>query len=98
VSVACGIDPAALLDLDPDMFEALERRAAPRWSGNWLVQDELAALLVDTLNAFWLAWLQAHGAKRLPVWQPVIRPDRDGFPRPPVLTASQFAAEWGPRG
>ena len=94
MSVALGIDPGRLLDLDAEMFDAVERAAAARWT----VVDELTATLVDLVQLQRRDFLAAYGAKRLPPFERVPRPTEDGFPTTPVLTAAAFALEYGPKG
>ena len=96
MSVALGLDPASLLELDGAMYDALERAAAARWT----VADELAALAIEVAHGHFLAFLGAHTSKgtRLPPPLRVPRPTEEGFERPRVVTASAFAAEFGPRG
>jgi len=95
MSVALGLDPHDLLDLDGPMFDALERAAGARWT----VADELAAQALELAHAHFVAFLAVHSKKgaRLPNPLRVQRPTEDGYPSPPVLSPSQFAAEYGRR-
>jgi hypothetical protein len=90
MSLALGLDPAGLLELDGPMVDALERAAPSRWS----YTDELLAKLVELVQLQRIEFLQAHGAKRLPRFVPVERP---GEARR-VLSPLEFAAEFGPKG
>lgn len=94
MSVAFGLDPAALLELDGAMIDALERAAEARW----LVADELAAQTLELSHVHYRTFLGAHGVKagRLPPPLRVPRPSEDGFDKPPVLSPLAFATEYGP--
>lgn len=54
--VATGLAPSELLELDPDLFESLERAVAERWGA----ELELAALNLELLSLFFVTWLQSH--------------------------------------
>jgi len=93
LSADLALDPAGLLELDGRMFEALERAARSRWT----VLEELTAGLVELAQLHRREFLQAYGARRLPAFEKVPRPEADGFHGPPVLSAAVFAFEYGPK-
>lgn len=61
VSVATGIGPAELVELDGRMYDALVRAVDERWSP----ELELAATLVELESTHLLAYIQAHSRKRV---------------------------------
>jgi hypothetical protein len=95
LSVATGIDPATLLELDAPMIESLERALETRWTQ----QDELSALSLELAHAHFVAFVAAHSAKgtRLPPQLRVQRPTPEGTPQVPVLSPAAFASEFGRR-
>jgi hypothetical protein len=83
LSATLGIGPGELLELDLELFEALERAAARRWTR----LDELVAGLLEV-------YVNVHSSSRRP-WR-VPRPD-DEEPAPVQrLGASAFARQFGP--
>jgi hypothetical protein len=94
MSVALGLDPQGLLELDARMFDALEQAAAERWT----IADELAALRLELAHAHYRAFLAAHSSRKTQIPEPlrVPRPGDDVKPTP-VLSPLAFALEWGPR-
>lgn len=69
MSVATGIGPAELVELDGAMFDALVEAIDTRWSP----ELELAAELVELESALVVAYLQAHSTKRLTL-KPIVVP------------------------
>lgn len=61
MSVATGIPPGELVELDGRMFDAVVEAVDERWSP----ELELAAELVELESALLVAYLQAHSRKRL---------------------------------
>jgi hypothetical protein len=94
MSVELGLDPASLLELEGEMFDALEQAAAERWT----VADELAALALELAHAHYRAFLAAHSAKSAQIPPPLVvpRPGDEAFKPTPVMSPAAFAAEWGP--
>jgi hypothetical protein len=76
VSVATGIGPAELVELDGAMFDALVEQVDRRWTP----ELELAAATLETSSALLVAYLRAHTRKRLTL-EPV------KVPRPAWVTA-----------
>lgn len=103
MSVLYGLDPRALLDLDGPMFDALERvadqRTVAKYGPLWTIRDEYAAATLELLDGQLRQFIAVHLTKgrRPPPPIRVPRPDPEGgFAGPPVLSASAFAAEYGP--
>lgn len=96
MSVALGLDPASLLEVDGPMYDALERAAAVRWTA----ADELAALTLELVHAHYRAFLAVHSGKhaRLPEPLRVPRPDTPEYAGPTVLAPAAFAMQFGPKG
>lgn len=103
MSVATGVDPAALAELDGPMFDAVERAARRAWAARY----ELAAGLIELVAQLRREFLAAHGVKagKLPTPTSVPRPDEAGdwlapapAEAPPVVSPLEFASKWGPRG
>jgi hypothetical protein len=95
MSVAYGLDPAALLELDGRMVDALERAGAARWT----VLEELVAKSYELAYAHFRAFVQAHspkGGARMPSSITVPRPGVDGFERPARISPAAFARDYGP--
>jgi hypothetical protein len=61
VSVATGIAPSELVELDGLMFDALVEAVAERWGP----ELELAALQVELESSLLIAYAQAHSRKRI---------------------------------
>ena len=87
-----GLDPAALLELDGPMWDAVERAALNRWT----MLEELQAQAVELAYAHLAAYVRAaYNVKgRIPAFH-IPRPGEleEG---PPKLGALAFAAEYGP--
>ena len=90
-----GLDPASLLELDGEMIDALEQAAGQRWT----VADEIAALGVELGHAHYRAFLAAHSTKntRLPEPLRLPRPGDQSYAPTPVVSATAFAVEYGPK-
>lgn len=61
MSVATGIGPAELVELDGQMYDALVRAVDERWGP----ELELAATAVELSSTHLLAYIQAHSRKRV---------------------------------
>lgn len=75
MSVATGIAPQLLLDLDAETFAALERELEERWSN----ELELAAVQAEIAHAHLLAFVKAHAKKSARLPEPLVieRPKRE---------------------
>jgi len=95
MSVALGISPASLLELDGAMVDALEQAAGQRWT----VIEELLAMSFELAHAHYRAFLAAHssGKTRLPDPIRLPRPGEESFKPTPVVGATVFALEYGPK-
>lgn len=97
MSVAVGIGPAEVLELDACMFDALELEAAAA-AKRWTVEQELAASTLEVLHANGRAFLAANSKKgaRLPPALRIPRPDDDEQGKrsgsSEAVSASAFAA------
>jgi hypothetical protein len=95
MSVQTGIAPQALLALDAEWYDALEKATEERWP----VELELQAQLVELASAHLLAFVRAHsdGKRRLPDPVTVPRPggqarDEGGPERGERLSVAELAA------
>jgi len=105
VSVATGIAPTALLELDWPWLEAVELAAVERQRAHARRWGPLEAMLADLLeltHASYVAYLATHLKKgaRLPSPIKVPRPNADGeWPqdaKPAPLSPAAFAAAFAP--
>ena len=87
MSVQTGIAPQALLALDAEWYDALEKAAEERWP----LELELQAQLVELASAHLLAFVRAHsdGKRRLP--------DPTVIPRPGDRARDEGGPERGQR-
>ena len=85
MSVATGIGPAELVELDGLMFDALVEAVDERWSP----ELELAATLVELESTHLLAYVQAHSRKRVTA-SPI------EWPRPAWVVAAREGPELEP--
>lgn len=101
MSVACGLDPASLLELDGRMIDALERAAARAWSTRYM----LAAATIEKLDELRYLYVSVHarkGQRPTPVVKVPMPTDDDWLapaaePPIPRLSPAAFASQYGPR-
>jgi len=94
LSVAAGLDPASLLELDGVLFDELELAAANRWG----TLEELLATVAELVHLQWVTYLAAHSkrGRKLPTPLRITRPGADGeMPKTPKLSPLAFALEYG---
>jgi len=105
VSVATGIAPTALLELDWRWLEAVEQAAVERLRVRaWGPLEAMLADLLELTHASYVAYLATHLKKgaRLPSPIKVPRPNADGeWPqpqdaKPAPLSPAAFAAAFAP--
>ena len=98
MSVATGIAPGELLDLEPDLWEAVERAVAERWT----TETELAASTVELLSTFLVGWVKANSRRGFrgepisvprPRWWQELREARAAAPDAPVSISVGALAE-----
>lgn len=85
MTVATGIAPGELVELDGLMFDAVARAADERWGP----ELELAATLVELESTALLAYIQAHSRKRVTA-SPI------EWPRPAWVLEAREAPELEP--